>query len=75
MCKNCPVSDPAELVIRLEVAIRFRREMSDAELARSYFRDWDEWPVGKRFFYLQDIRRARQAAELAEMERDFGYPV
>ncbi len=72
MCKHCPVPDPAELVIRLDVRIRFRREMTDAELARSYFREWDEWPAGKRFFYLQDIHAARQAAEIAEMEAELG---
>lgn len=71
VCRHCPVSDPAELVIRLEVRVRFRREMPDAELARSYFREWDEWPAGKRFWYLQEIRRARVAAEIAEMEEEF----
>lgn len=72
MCRHCPAADPAELVIRLDMRIRVRREMTDADIARSFFREWDEWPAGKRFFYLQDIRRARVAAEIAEMEGEFG---
>lgn len=71
MCKGCPASDPAELVIELTVAIRFRREISDKELAESYFGQWDEWPAAKRFVYLQKVRAARQAAEVAEMEAEF----
>ena len=63
-----PPADPAELLIRLDVRIRFRREMTDAELARSFFREWDDWPAAKRFCYLQNIKAARQAAEIAEME-------
>ena len=71
MCRHCPPSDPGELLIQMDIRIRFRREMTDADLARSFFREWDEWPAAKRLFYLQDIQRARRAAEIAEMEGEF----
>lgn len=66
-----PASDQAELVIRLEVTIRFDRRMTDGELAASYFRQWDDWSSAKQCLFLNHIRGARRTAEIAEMEGEF----
>jgi hypothetical protein len=66
-----PAPDPAELVIRLEMNIRFNRRMTDRELAASYFRQWNDWSVAKQGLFLDHIAWARRAAEIAEMEGEF----
>jgi hypothetical protein len=71
LCRHCPVRDPGELVIELTIGIRFNRGQTNQEVARSYFREWNEWSIAKRSAYLQKISAARQAAEIAEMEAEF----